>query len=113
MMLHLMAKLFTSKTKRKPRKRMTTRVPPPPHAMVAVNVNYASYVLPAHEALQLIDLLAKAEIYESVFNPDIQGRHDDKYTHHVYAQDKQPASMKMLPDAFYAISKLAGRPEKK
>ena len=81
--------------------------------MVAVNVSYASYVLPAHEALQLIDLLAKAEVYESVFNPELQGRHDDKYTHHVYAQDKQPTSMKMLPDAFYGIAKLAGRPEKK
>ena len=112
-MLHLMAKLFTSKTKRKPRKVTQARVRTTlPESMVSVHVNYASYVLPAAKALQLVELLAKAEIYEDVYHSELKGSHDDKYTHHVYANDKM-ANMKLLPDGFYGMCKLAGKPEKK
>jgi hypothetical protein len=81
--------------------------------MVGVTVGYACYVLPASKALQLMDLLAKAEIYEAMYHSEMVGKHDDKYTHHIYQQDKDATTMKLFTDAFYGIAKLAGRPEKK
>lgn len=83
-----------------------------PEGMVGVRVNYAMYVLPAAKALQLADLLAKAEVYEDVYHSNLEGSHDEKYTHHIYANEKV-SDMKMFPDAYYGICKLAGKPEKK
>ncbi len=40
------------------------------------------------------------------------GCHNDKYTHHVYPNDKT-FGMKLMPDDFYKMAKLAGKPEKK
>ena len=100
------------KKKRKPAARRVSVLKPEGDGMVAVTLSYANYVLPASKALQLMNLVAKAEIYEDVFHPEIQGNHADKYTHHVYPNEKT-AAMKMMPDAFYNMAKLAGKPEKK
>lgn len=80
--------------------------------MVYVSLTYANYVLPAAQALQLVQLVSKAEIYEDKYHPELKGEHSDKYTHHVYDNDKT-FGMKLMPDAFYKMAKLAGKPEKK
>jgi len=80
--------------------------------MVYVTLTYAHFVLPAAQALQLVRLVSKAEIYEDKYHPELKGDHNDKYTHHVYANDKT-FGMKLMPDAFYKMAKLAGKPEKK
>lgn len=104
--------LFKKKPKRKPTAKRVAIPKPEGDGMVSVSVSYASYVLPASKALQLIALLSKAEIYEDKFHPELTGDHADKYTHHVFPNEKTTA-MKMMPDAFYRMAKLAGKPEKK
>ena len=103
---------FKKKAKRKPTATRVAIPKPEGDGMVAVSVNYGNYVLPASKAVQLIGLLAKAEVYEDVFHPELTGSHSEKYTHHVFPNEKT-MSMKMLTDAFYRMAKLAGKPEKK
>lgn len=112
MLSRLMGRLFTSKTKRKPRKATPVQPTVPTQGMVALTITYGSYVLPAAKALQLMNLMAKAEIYESVYHSDMVGDYNEKHTHHIYAQDRE-IGMKLLPDAYYGMCKLAGKPEKK
>jgi hypothetical protein len=104
---------FKKKPKRKPTVRgALVQQAKEADGMVSVSVYYANYVLPAAKAVQLVNLLSKAEIYEDKYHPELKGEHADKYTHHVYEHDKL-MTMKILPDAFYKMAKLAGKPEKK
>jgi hypothetical protein len=104
--------LFKKKPKRKPTAKRVAIPKPEGDGMVSITMGYGSYVLPASKAMQLISLVSKAELYEEVYHPELKGDHADKYTHHVYANEKT-AAMKVLPDAFYKMAKLAGKPEKK
>lgn len=100
---------------KKKRKPATKRVAVPKlegDGMVAITMGYGNYVLPASKAVQMMKLIGQAEMYEDKFHPELKGDHSDKYTHHIYANDKT-AHMKLLPDAFYKMAKLAGKPEKK
>jgi hypothetical protein len=107
---------FKKKPKRKPTARRAVvqqaKQAKEADGMVYVSLHYANYVLPAAQALQLISLVSKAEIYEDKYHSQMTGEHADKYTHHVYENDK-PMSMRLMPDAFYKMCKLAGKPEKK
>ena len=104
------------KKKPKPKRKPTARRAVVPKlegdGMVSITMGYGNYVLPASKAVQLMALIGQAELYEDVFHPELKGDHADKYTHHVYANEKT-AHMKLLPDAFYKMAKLAGKPEKK
>jgi len=83
-----MAKLFTSKIEE-------------PDMMV-LELGYRHFVLPTADAVQILQLLEKAEIYENKYG-------DGEYTHHVYMND-QPIPAKLLGDDLYRMAKLAGKP---
>jgi hypothetical protein len=87
MLLHRMAKLFTSKIEE-------------PDMMV-IELGYRNFVLPTSDAVQILQLLEKAEIYENKYD-------DGAYTHHVYAND-QPIAAKLIGDDLYRMAKLAGK----
>lgn len=87
MLWHRMAKLFTSKTERP--------------SMMVLELGYRNFVLPTADAVQILQLLEKAEIYENKYE-------GGEYTHHVYVND-QPIAAKLLGDDLYRMAKLAGR----
>lgn len=75
-------------------------------AKVMLTLGYRTYVLDAASAVQVLELLDTAEIYE------MKWRSGEDSTYHVYAQDKGDAvTMQMLPQSLYLMYKLSGRPE--
>lgn len=73
-----------------------------------VSVGYNQYVLDVDKAVQLIELLDEAELYEDQWAKD--------QTHyHIYPQDARDLvrSLKIIPAAFYRVAKMAGKPENK
>ena len=72
-----------------------------------VQVGYRNYVMDADKALEFLELLDQAEVYESKW--------ENKTTaHYVYTQDHNDhvRDMKLLPTALYNMAKLAGKPNK-
>lgn len=74
-----------------------------------VQVGYTQYVMDTQKALTLLELLRGAEIYEHKW------RKNSPATHHIYQKDECDASdpfeiLKLVPDAFYNMAKLAGKP---
>ena len=74
-------------------------------AKVIVEFGYdKAYVMEADKALTLLDLLKDAEKYQ------------DKYgkggnTFHIFPQEKELATLKVLSSSMYNLAKLAGKPE--
>lgn len=73
-----------------------------------VAIGYANYVLDVDKAVQLIELLDEAELYEDEWGKE-------KTTHYIYEQDPRDLvrSLKIMPASFYRVAKMAGKPEKK
>jgi hypothetical protein len=74
-------------------------------AHVVVRVAYMEYVMPAKQALEFVELLAKAERFEKKFNNETKG-----YTFHVFP-DEQEYTMSVINENVYNTAKLAGKPE--
>ena len=70
--------------------------------MMVLELGYRNFVLSTADAVQILQLLEKAEIYENKYD-------DGMYTHHVYAND-QPIPAKLIGDDLYRMAKLAGKP---
>ncbi len=72
---------------------------------VIVNIGWGSdFVMDADKALTLLDLLKDAEKYQ------------DKYqkggnTFHIFPQEKEIATLRVLSTSMYNLAKLAGKPE--
>ena len=72
---------------------------------VIVSIGWGSdFVMDADKALTLLDLLKDAEKYQ------------DKYgkggnTFHIFPQEKEIATLKVLSNSMYNLAKLAGKPE--
>jgi hypothetical protein len=70
-----------------------------------VSLGYTNYVMPTKDAVTLLEILEKAEMYRKQY-------HDkSNSTHHVWAQDDTTFMGTMIADDLYRMAKLAGRPE--
>jgi hypothetical protein len=65
------------------------------------------YVMDADKALTMLELLKDAEIYKEQYRSADKGG----TLYHIYAQDKEICTMKVLSKNFYNLAKLAGKPE--
>lgn len=74
-----------------------------------VQVGYNHFVLDTKKAIELLEILADAEIYEEKW----RRQEDGGASHHVYPQDTEQGirQLKMLPNAFYHMAKMAGKPQ--
>jgi len=72
---------------------------------VIVSIGWGSeYVMDADKALTLLDLLKDAEKYQDKYNKDGN-------TFHIFPQEKEVATLRVLSNNMYAMAKLAGKPE--
>jgi hypothetical protein len=69
-----------------------------------VTVGYTTYVMPTKDAVQLMEILEKAEVYRKNY-------HEKQPTHHVWAQEDTTFMGTLMPDDLYRMAKLAGKPE--
>ncbi len=77
-------------------------------AKVIVEFGYdRAFVMDADRALTLLDLLKDAEVYKEVYRSKEKGGN----THHVFPQQKELCSLKVLSSNMYSLAKLAGKPE--
>jgi hypothetical protein len=78
---------------------------------VVISIGYKNLVVDAEVGVQLLELLASAELYEDKYHGG-----NKPSTHHIYANDGHTSSfgmsidMKLLPNKFYQMAKLAGKP---
>ena len=80
-------------------------------AKCVVAIGYKSFVIDADKGVQLLDLLADAEIYEESYNGT-----GKPTTYHIYENEGGgngvSIDLRLLPQSFYSVSKLAGKPNK-
>ena len=82
--------------------------------MIVVEIGYQKYVMQKEQAMKLIEVLEKAEVYEAKYWNETKRKEkgiDADYTYHVYPNDKS-FSMGIVADDHYRMAKLAGKPEK-
>jgi len=65
------------------------------------------FVMEADKALTLLDLLKDAEKYQEVYRSSDKGGS----TFHIFPQQKELATLKVLSTNMYNLAKLAGKPE--
>lgn len=73
---------------------------------VIMQLGYTSYVLDIRDAMTLAETLSKAEVYEQKY---VRG--ENKQTHHIYENESEFGTIKLITDSFYQMAKLAGKPE--
>ena len=77
-------------------------------AKVIVEFGYdKAFVMEADKALTLLDLLKDAEVYKEQWRGQDRGGN----TYHIFPQQKELCSMKVLSSNMYSLAKLAGKPE--
>ena len=77
-------------------------------AKVIIEFGYdRHFVMEADKALTLLDLLKDAEMYKEVYRSSERGGN----TFHIYPQEKELCSMKVLSSNMYSMARLAGKPE--
>ena len=76
---------------------------------IEIEVGYRHFVLDGDKALQVLDILQDAEIYEVKYRSEAEGG----TTHHIYPQDPIGSIVEIsyLTDAQYSMYKLAGKPQ--
>ena len=74
-----------------------------------MQIGFTHYVMDIDKAVTLASLLADSEVYEEKWRKG----EDGGPTHHVYSQDSDKGllTMKIVPDTFYNIAKMAGKPQ--
>jgi hypothetical protein len=83
--------------------------------MITIEIGYKTLVMNKEDAMMMIGVLERAEIYNKKYwsDEDKKARGmDSNYTHHVYPNDTQ-YSMHILTDDIYRMAKLAGKPPEK
>ena len=77
---------------------------------IIISLGYRKFVMDADKALKVIDLLHDAETYESKYHSTV-GDVLAYNSHHVYANEEaNNIGIELLPEAMYAVAKLAGKP---
>jgi len=83
-------------------------------AKCVVAIGYKNFVLDADKGVQLLDLLASAEVYEEKWHSETKNN-----TYHVFDNEGLASSsgvsmeLKVLSNSFYQMAKLAGKPSNK
>ena len=79
-------------------------------AKVIVEFGYdKAFVMDADKALTLLDLLKDAEVYKEVWRSSDKGGN----SYHIFPQQKELCSLKVLSSNMYSMAKLAGKPEER
>jgi hypothetical protein len=77
-------------------------------AKAILSVGYNEYVFELEEAITIVNILAKAERFESKYHTTTSGR-----TQHIYENEEHEfGQLKLITDGFYRMAKLAGKPDK-
>lgn len=80
--------------------------------MIVVDMGWQKVVLPNADAIKLVEILEKAEVYEEKWiSREDRAEDGADHSYHVWPNDK-PYSMKLLPTQLYQMAKLAGKPMK-
>jgi hypothetical protein len=70
-----------------------------------VTLGYGAYVIPTADAVKLMQILEKAEMYRKDY-------HDKaNITHHVWPQEDTTFMATLMADDLYRMAKLAGKPD--
>lgn len=80
--------------------------------MVVIELGYRKYVLPRDKAMQLIECLEGADVYEAKYWSEDKRQAKgmtESYTFHVYPSDST-FNMSVITDSHYQMAKLAGKP---
>lgn len=83
-------------------------------AKMVVRIGYTSFVLDAAKAVQVLDMLSDAELYESKWYPkDEDAGVEAHYKKHIWENDNMDTiTVEYLPHAVYAVGKVLGKPPK-
>jgi len=78
-------------------------------AKAILRLNYKEYVMTPEDALHILDLISKAERYETTYASDSGTK-----TYHVYdiPLGEKTEHLEIVADDLYRMAKLAGRPIK-
>lgn len=78
---------------------------------IVVEISHTGYVLDSKDAIQLVELISKAEIYRERWQAKEQGG----TTYHIFPQDRDASrvSLKFLTDDEVKVMRMAGKPEEK
>ena len=71
---------------------------------MVVSLGYGDIVLPTKDAVQLLEILEKAERYRQKYNGS------NPTTYHIWPQDVEYTG-KLITEDMYRMAKLAGKPE--
>jgi len=83
--------------------------------MVIVDIGYKKYIMPKEKAMQLVEVLESAEIYEEKYWSEDRRKESgmtETYTYHVYPNETN-FSMQIIGDSKYQMARLAGKPQEK
>tara|TARA_R110000822_G_scaffold4398_2_gene18917 strand:+ start:1999 stop:2244 length:246 start_codon:yes stop_codon:yes gene_type:complete len=77
-----------------------------------VSIANKKYILTPDQYDAVMDVIADVPMYETQYHR-AEGSVASYYTHHVFERidTKQVASIEALSEGYYALAKLAGRPE--
>jgi len=80
--------------------------------MIVIDLGYRKVALTKEKAMQLMDCLESAEIYEEKYWSEDKRKElgmTETYTYHVYPNEAN-FSMQIVSDSKYQMAKLAGKP---
>ena len=80
--------------------------------MIVIDLGYRKVVMPKEKAMQLMDCLECAELYEEKYWSEEKRKElgmTETYTYHVYTNESN-FSMQIMSDSKYQMAKLAGKP---
>jgi hypothetical protein len=83
--------------------------------MIVIDLGYRKVVLDREKAMQLMECLETAEVYEEKYWSEDKRKElgmTETYTYHVYPNDNN-FSMQIVSDSKYQMAKLAGKPQEK
>jgi len=83
--------------------------------MIVIDLGYRKVVMPKEKAMQLMDCLESAELYEEKYWSEDKRKElgmTETYTYHVYNLENN-FSMQIMSDSKYQMAKLAGKPQEK
>lgn len=73
-------------------------------AKLVIEMNYQKYVLDGADALTILEILGRAEMYQYKYTDN------HERVHYVWPADQTELSLMYLPENLYRIAKLAGKP---
>lgn len=71
-----------------------------------IDIGYNKYVLELKDAVTVLEMLGKAEKYQTTWSKE-----SNATLHYVYPQSESLGSLTLLSEDLYRMAKLAGKPE--